>query len=198
MSLRLRYVRWAVPWPAVATCLVLAATGVLLTWWQEEAARFVVPLVALLVAAGAAYALDDTAAPVTRVTARGSRWAMAHRLACAALVGLAGVGLIALMPGELGGLEGWPVVISGLVLAATASAAWLVRRHHDAPGAAVASALVLLGLLPFPATMLFRFDWPYPEPLLAEGIRDGWLLLAAVAAIALGWAVLRPLPARLL
>lgn len=194
MRLRLWHARWAVPWHAIAACLAVAALGAALTSWQQRMAYVVLPLIALLTAAGVAFVLDDPAGDVTRVTARGSHWATVNRLAVAAVVALVGFGFITLALGEIGGLHGWPVVLTALALAAIAIAAWRVRRHQRTPGSAVASALVLLGLVPFVASRLFSGAWPYPSPVLEDAARDRWLVLAAVAAIALAWAVLRPLP----
>ena len=194
MRLRLWHARWAVSWHAIVACLAGAALGAALISWQQRMASVVLPLIALLTAAGTAFVLDDTAGDVTRVTARGSRWATVNRLAAAGGVALVGVGFIALALGDMGGLHGWTVVITALALAAVAIAAWRVRRHQCTPGSTVASALVLLGLVPFVASRLFSGAWPYPSPVLEHPARDRWLVVATVATVALAWAVLRPLP----
>lgn len=194
MSLRLWHVRWAVPWLTIGLCLGTAAAGVALASWQERMGYALLPLVALLTAAAAAFVMDDTAGDVTRVTARGSRWSAANRLLVAASVALAGLGLAALAPGEVGGMHGWPLVFTALTAVVVAVAAWRGRAHQRTPGSAVASSLVLVGLVPFAAPGLFNGAWPYPSPVLADTARDRWLVLAGVSAIALAWAVLRPLP----
>ena len=196
MSLRLWHVRRAVPWLSIGICLGTAALGVALVSWQERMAFVVLPLVALLTAAGVAFVLDDPAGDVTRVTLRGSRWVPANRLSVAVLVAGAGVGLTALAPGEVGGLAGWPLVVVALAMASAAVAAWCVRRHRHSPGAGVASALVLLGLVPFAAARLFGSAWPYPSPTLSDAARDRWLVVALAAGVALVWVALRPLPRR--
>lgn len=192
--MRLWHARRAVPWPVLGICLGLAAAGAALVRWQERAGFMVLPLITLLTAAGAAYVLDDSAAEVTRVTARGSRWAAVNRLSVAALISLAGVGLVALARGEVGGLSGWPMVGTTMALAVVAVAAWAVRNHHRTPGTAIASTLILLGIMPFVTARLFSGAWPYPSPELTDAARDRWLVVAALAAGALVWAVLRPLP----
>lgn len=193
MTLRLWYAGRAIPWRAVSICLLLAAAIIPLTSRSDSLASAVLPLVALMTAAAVAFVMDDSAADITRVTARGSRWSSATRLATAALVTLAGIGLLAAGPGEIGGLLGWPTVVSAMALVAIALASWRVRAHHPTPGTAIASTLVLLGLVPYAVEALFR-AWPYPNPELSPALRDRWLVAAAVAALIVSWTLLRPLP----
>lgn len=193
MTLRLWYAGRAIPWRSVSICLALAAAIIPLTSRRDSLASAALPLIALITAAAVAFVLDDPAAALTRVTPRGSRWSSTTRLTAAGLVTLAGVGILAAGPGDIGGLSGWPTVVPAMALAAIALAALRVRAHHATPGAAIASALVLLGLVPYAVQALFR-AWPYPNPELSPELRDRWLVTAAVATLIVSWTLLRPLP----
>jgi hypothetical protein len=196
MGLRLWYLRRVMPWSAVSGCLAVAVALLGVTLWKDTTVYAVLPLVALLSAAAAAVTVDDAASAVTSTTARGSRWAASTRLAGAAGVALVGMGLLAAAPEDLGRDMAWLLVVGSLVLAVTATSAWLLRRGHTRPGAAVASGLVLIGILPFMASRLLGTAWPWPSPGLDDAMRGRWLLVAAVAAVALGWTLLRPVPHR--
>lgn len=195
MRLRVWYARRAVPWPAVGACLATTALGAGVTRWHEHLAALVLPLAALLAAAAAVFTLDDTAAPVTRVTPRGTRWSTTTRLLCAVVVAMLGLVAIACTPGSTVRSFGWPLVVVSLSVTVLAVAAWLTRGRHPTPGAGVATVMVLLGLVPFPASTLLRWGWPYPDPALSGATTGVWSSLLVITVAALGWAVLRPLPA---
>ncbi|HYG94385.1 MAG TPA: hypothetical protein VD859_12425 [Nocardioides sp.] len=169
------YLRRAVPWTALLGGPALGSALVLLVHRWESLAGLVLPLVAVVAAAAAAFALDEPSAAVTTVTPRGRRWAHTAR-AVAALVPLgAGAALLLAAPATLrGDLSDWLLTLAGLgalVLCLGLSAA--VRQHPGA-GGAIAAAVVLAGLTPLVLGVLLDLDPPYPLPQLSDGLRAMW------------------------
>ena len=161
----------------------LVAAGVLVAvvhrWEQGTGAAL--PVVALLAAAGAAFAHDEAAVAVTGVTPRGGRWAPALRYAAASVPPVLGLALLVAAPGDLD-RPGWALVVAGLAGTATALAGLASLRQVQRPGAAAAGVVVFLGLTPLAMGPFLDLPDLFPSPVLTDGVTAFWAVVGAVAA----------------
>ena len=154
------------------------------------ASPFVVRIAEFLLAGGAAYLLDDAAAPLTAVTPH-SVWRRrsAIVLAGAGLLTATWLGILlvlrwqdALPPVLLATAE---VVV--LCLGSLAAAAVLVRRGDPEPGGQVAPVIGLLGIGALMADSMLRValfvPWEAGEPALGIGLAWATGAVLAVAVI---------------
>lgn len=193
MTLSLWYLRRAVPWSALLGGLVAAGVLVALVHRWEDATGAALPVVALLAAAGAAFAHDEPAVAVTGVTPRGGRWAPNLRYAAALAPPVVGLGLLVAAPGTLDRSD-WALVVAGLAGTATALAGLASLRHVPRPGAAVAGLVVFLGLTPLAMGPFLDLPELFPSPGLTDGVTTSWaaVVAAAVVAVLVGPRVARP------
>ena len=174
------------PWPVVgaAAAAVLLVLAVAVIPPGPGVPLFALHLTEVLLAGGAAYALDDAAATLTDVTPRALWRRRLPRLAVSAATIAVATGVIALVLHQQGSLPPLPALVGEiLVLCLLAvAAAVLARRHEPEPGALVAPVVALLGLAAVVAGSILG------EPLFAtdEGAaasRPIWLGLGAVAVL---------------
>jgi len=136
-------------WPAVAgtTGVALLAGGSGVAF--PAAAALLLPIAFTLLAAAAAFALDEPAAQVVDVTPTGPVRRTAVR--GLALLAPAGAGLVLILAGALRGLDlSWPAVVlalGGNVVLGFAAAA-VGRTRSAEPGAAASAGVVLILVLP--------------------------------------------------
>lgn len=181
----------AVPWPAVsgitAVAIVTGAGGI--AW--PGVAQILLPIAFALLAAAAAFVLDEPASAVVDVTPTGR----GRRTAVRALVLLVplGAGTALVLAGARRAEElPWPAV--GLALAGSVllgfAIACVVRRYSGEPGtqasAAAAFVLIVPGFLPFAAQWVRPFPVTGPDPGGLSSTTFWWLAgtacLAAIAA----------------
>lgn len=186
------YLRRAVPWAALLGCLLAAGVLVALAHRWESFTGLGLPLVALLAAAAAALVLDEPAVAVTALTPRGRRWAVTGRLGAALLPLGSGLLLVLAHPGDVDE-SGWAVLLAGLGGVVLLAALTGHRRQLPRPGAAIASAVVLLGLVPLVLGLFFDLRSPYPP--LTDGLITFWSTAAAVTLLACVMLLSRPLGA---
>lgn len=179
------FVRRAVPWtsvvPGLAAGAVLVAAG---HRWDSLSAP-ALPLVVLLAAAGSAFVQDDQARSVVAVTPRGARWAPARRLAVGWAPGLVAAALVALAPGAFG--RGWSLVVAATIALTLALALVGAAQQVARPGAAVAGAVVLLGLVPVTVGPFLQLPDLYPHPDLTAAATRTWLALLLASSAATAW-----------
>src|SRR4029079_12040762 len=153
---------------------------------------FVVQVAELALAGGAAYLLDDAAAPLTTVTPRGLWQRRARGLAGGAAL-LAGAWAVVLL------LLAWQasrpplIATSGeltvLCLGSLAAAAVLFRRGDPQPGVRVAPVVVLTGVTLIIAGSMLRETISMPGGVSGPAaIRVAWVVGGLVAAVVLAWA----------
>jgi hypothetical protein len=176
-----------VRWPVLATANAAVLLVVLaLALPGEGVSPFVIRMTEVLVAGGAAYLLDDAAAPLTGVTPRGV-WR--RRLPA----GLMGVGVLStawlIILLVLRWQESMPPVLATtgevvvLSVAALAVAAVLARRGDPEPGGQVAPLFGLFCLAALLADSLFEVTlfvpWDTGEP--SVGVTTAWMTAGVVA-----------------
>jgi hypothetical protein len=179
------------PWPVLGTAtaaLVLVVVAAVLP--GEGVSPFVIRIAEFLLAGGAAYLLDDAAAPLTGVTPPGV-WRRR------APVVLAGAGLMTASWLGILLVLGWqdaqpPVLLATaevvvLSLGSLAAAAVLVRRGDAEPGGRVAPVVGLLGIGALMADSLIQValfvPWEAGEPALGVGLVWATGAVLAVAVI---------------
>jgi len=116
------------------------------TW--PDVAGAMLPAAAAVCAAATGFLLDEPATAATAVTARGGRWAQVARGAVAVLPLATWLTIVATAPA---GTHRTPWSVTGLAAQALALTLALlaIRRGSVTPGAAVASAIAGLTLMPF-------------------------------------------------
>ena len=185
----------AVPRPAYLTALGVLALLLLAALVQPGAGipPFVARIAEFGLAGGAAYLLDDAAAPLTAVTPPGP-W----RRRAPALVG-GGAVLAAAWLGVLlvvdwqdsrppGGRAAFELLVLGL--SAVAAAAVLVRRGDPEPGVLVAPSMVLLGITAVIGEAVLRTQILLPwDGGVDRGLATAWagagLLVSGVLLLAM-------------
>ena len=89
---------------------------------------------------------------------------------------------VALAPGAPS--RGWWLVVAAATAVALALATAAAARQHARPGAAVAGAVVLVGLVPLTVGPFLQLPDLYPQPdLTGTGTRT-WLLLLLASSVA--------------
>lgn len=178
---------WPVLWTATAAVVLVVVAAALP---GKGVSPFVIRIAEFLLAGGAAYLLDDAAAPLTGVTPP-SVWRRRFPvvLAGAGLLTATWLGILlvlrwqdALPPVLLATAE---VVV--LCLGSLAAAAVLVRRGDPEPGGRVAPVVGLLGIGALMADSLFRIalfvPWGAGESALGVGLAWATAGVLAVAVI---------------
>jgi hypothetical protein len=182
--LQLRGVAWPVVGGLSAVAAVAGAAGIA---WRDSAPALL-PIAFALLAAAAAFLLDEPASEVVDVTPTGP----AHRIAVRALALLVPLGVgtgLVLAFALRQPRPSWPAVtltLAGNVLLGFAIAC-VARRRTGEPGplaaSAVMAALVVPGLLPPVARWVHTFPTATPDPhgLPATAY---WWVIGAVCALA--------------
>jgi hypothetical protein len=187
-------------WPAVAG---LSAVAVLVGGCGDAfpaAARMLLPICFALLAAAAAFTLDEPASLVVDVTPTGPARRTRIR-AVALLAPLAGGGLV-LLAAALGGLA-LPWAATGLALAGNVllgfAAACVARTRTGEPGAAASAVVVLVLMAPSLVPQVARYVRTFPAPGAAGPSSDTvWWAVAAVCVVAIAISAGgRPVPRRL-
>jgi hypothetical protein len=177
-------------WPAVTgvtgVAVVVGGAGIAF----PVAAALLFPVCFALLAAAAAFTLDEPASAVVDVTPTGPGRRAAVR--ALALTVPAGAGTVLVLAGALRGVAlPWPsvgVALAGSVLLGFALAC-VARRRRGEPGAAAASAaafvLIAPGLLPRVARLVHTFPSTTPEGWSSDACWAllGGVCLAAIAAV---------------
>ena len=190
--LQLRGVAWPVVGGLSAVAAAAGAGGIV----GRDSARALLPIAFALLAAAAAFLLDEPASAVVDVTPTGPAHRTAVR-ALALLVPLAvGSGLV--LAFALGQPRpSWPAVtltLAGNVLLGFAIAC-VARRRTGEPGpfaaAAVVAVLVVPGLLPSASRWVHTFPAATPDPhgLPATAC---WWIIGAGCAVAISGALISP------
>lgn len=175
------FARRAVPWTNVVAGLAVGSVLVAAGHRWESVTGPALPLVALLAAAGSAFVQDDPSRAVDAVTPRGARWAPGRRLVAGWVPGLAAVALVSLAPGSSS--RGWWLVVAAATSLALALAVAGAVRQVARPGAAVAGAVVLLGLVPMTVGPFLQLPALYPQPDLSDTGTWTWLALLVASTL---------------
>ncbi len=188
---RLWYLRRAVPWVAVISCLALAALLSAATHRWPTSAVVLLPFAVASGAAAAGFLLDDAGSALTGSTPRGGRWAEGSRLATLPVIGV----LVLALVGPAAGAAGLSALAwSGVSLVSVAlglAVARALRVRVPAPGTHVAVVLVLATALPFTVGALLGWVPPWPEDELSGWVAAFWASLAGVSALVLVSGLLR-------
>jgi hypothetical protein len=168
----------AIPRIDVLACLCLAAVVLTTLHLWTDAAAMLLPLALAATAAASGFAFDDPAVAVTAVTPR-ARWAHLVRLV-AALVPVLLWGAVVLVIPEVVVIDEarWWVVGLAACLLAAGSGVVAAARHRPRPGAAVASALALLIILPLLVGPFLGWDPVFPLGPFPTGVLAVWATVA--------------------
>jgi hypothetical protein len=184
-----------VPWRPVAL-LTASGVGLLLVgaaWNGSSVAGTAVTVGVPLLAAAAAYVLDEAADEAAAAAPTSLRARSMTRLVVAAMIvglGALALGVVALHSGS-GAQAGITVQLVGLALVAVAASA-AARRRVAEPGDAVGSALLALVLTLALSHPLDRWVSLFPsEPDLRWGVSLALWAAAAVASVAGLWVATR-------
>lgn len=146
--MHLWYARRAIPWiPFLACLLVASAAFAAAAVWPALAAVFL-PGTLAASAAAPGFLLDDPAAPATRVTPRGARWAPLTRVAVALVPAALWVAAVTTVAPDGDRHTRWVLAGWSAQLLALGLAWWVSRRGVAAPGSTVAPAVAGLTLVP--------------------------------------------------
>jgi hypothetical protein len=176
-------------WPAVAgvsgVAVVVGGFGAAF----PAAATVLLPICFALLAAAAAFTLDERASLVVDVTPTGP--ARRTRIRAVALLAPLAVGALVMLTAAMRG-QALPWSAAGLALAGNVllgfAAACVARTRTGEPGAAVAGAVVLMLMAPSFVPPVARWVRTFPAPGAAGPSSDHvwWIVLAVcVVAIAL-------------
>ena len=178
-------------WPAVAgvsaAAMVVGGCGVLF----PAATTVLFPLSFALLAAAAAFALDEPASLVVDVTPTGP--VRRTRIRAVALLAPLAAGALVLLAAALRGLAlPWPA--AGLALAGNVllgfAAACVARTRTGEPGAAVGAAVVLVLMAPSLLPQIARWVRTFPAPGDGGPSSDPvWWTVLAVCAVAIAISV---------
>jgi hypothetical protein len=178
-------------WPAVAglsgAAVVVGGCGVAF----PAAAIMLIPICFALLAAAAAFTLDEPASLVVDVTPTGPVRRTGIR-ALALLAPLA-AGVLVLLAAALRGLP-LPWASAGLALAGHVllgfAAACVVRTRTGEPGATAGTAVVLLVMAPSLVPQVARFVRTFPVPFVGGPSSDTlWWTVLAVCVVAIAVSV---------
>ncbi len=187
--MRLWYLRRAVPWTAVGgACATAALLVVAVHRWPSS--QWVLLPFALAACAGAAgFALDEAAATVVGVTARGRGWRVATRmisLVAPLTVWSAAVVSLTRLDAAGGHVAGrgtlWLAGVAACLLV-FGLATTLTRLGPARPGSGLASAVAVTAALPLTVGPMLGWDPVYPIGDVADWVPTFWWGVAAVGAV---------------
>lgn len=177
------YARRGISWLPLLACLFLVGVAaVLLQQWPSW--QYVLLPVALACAAAATgFVFDESATSVVTVTPRGAGWRRTARCLVALLPAAAWAATVATLNQQTIAADrsDWLLAGFGCQLVALGAAALASRHGIAAPGSGVASALVLLVLMPMVVGPMA--GW---EPVLPLGPFPDWVTAFWAAAALLG------------
>lgn len=177
------------PWPVFGAAIAAVVLVVVAAAFPgEDVSPFVVRMAEFLLAGGAAYLLDDAAAPLTGVTPPSVRRRRSPALLRgAALLTAAWLGILLVLRWQ-DALPPVPLATAEVVVlcqGSLAAAAVLVRRGDPEPGGQVAPVIGLLGIGALMADSLLRValfvPWEAGEP--APGLGMAWATGGVLALV---------------
>ena len=178
-------------WPAVAGVSGVAVVAGGCAAAFPAAATMLFPVCFALLAAAAAFTLDEPASPVVDVTP--TTPARRTRLRAVALLAPLTAGALVLLTAAIGGLA-LPWAAAGLALAGNVllgfAAACVLRTRTAEPGATAGTAVVLVLIAPSLVPQVARWVRTFPAPGAGGPSSDPvWWTVLAVCVVAIAIAV---------
>lgn len=184
MTRQVWYLRRGVAWhPVLGCCATAVALAALTARWPASAVMLLPTLVACC-AGAAAFAFDEPATAVVRVTPRGGSWRRTARAAVVLLPLALWSVVVWVRPGDLPlSRPGWlligvAAIALGLGLAGVAS-----RRGVDRPGSGLSALIAVATLGPVVSFGFLGIDTPYPIGPFDDATRTFWVVVGAAAAL---------------